>query len=52
MEQLLASPASSAVIMSRKSWAVLGPQAHPSWRIVLAHRVAKNEMLVLGGGGA
>jgi len=51
-EQLLASPASSAVIMSRKWWAVLRRQAHPSWRIIVAHRVARHEMVVLGGSGA
>jgi hypothetical protein len=52
VEQLLAGSASGAVIMSRKSWTVLRGQAHPSWRVIVAHRVAKDEMLVLGGGGA
>ena len=52
MGELLAGPASGAVIMSRKSWTVLRQSAHPSWRVMVAHRVAKDEMLVLGGGGA
>ncbi len=52
VEQLLAGPASGAVIMSRKSWTGLQLLAHPSWRIVAARRVANDEMLVLSGGGA
>jgi len=52
MGELLAGPASGAVIMSRKSWTGLRQSAHPSWRVIVAHRVAKDEMLVLGGGGA
>jgi len=52
VEQLLAGSASGAVIMSRKSWAMLRPLAHPSWHVIAAHRVARDEMLVLGGGGA
>src|SRR5215831_13798889 len=52
VEQLLANPASGAVIMSRKWWAVLRHQAHSSWRIIVDHRVNRHEMLVLGGGGA
>jgi 4-amino-4-deoxy-L-arabinose transferase-like glycosyltransferase len=52
VEQLLAGSASGAVIMSRKSWTGLQPRAHPSWRVVAARRVANDEMVVLGGGGA
>lgn len=52
VEQLLAGSARGAVIMSRKSWTGLQPLAHPSWRVVAARRVANDEMLVLGGGGA
>jgi hypothetical protein len=52
VEQLLAGSASGAVIMSRKSWTGLAPQAHPSWRVVAARRVANDEMVVLGGDGA
>jgi hypothetical protein len=52
VEQLLAGPASGAVIMSRKSWTGLQPLAHPSWHIVAARRVANDEMLVLSRGGA
>jgi 4-amino-4-deoxy-L-arabinose transferase-like glycosyltransferase len=52
VEQLLAGTASGAVIMSRKSWTGLQPLAHPSWRVVAARRVASDEMVVLGGGGA
>src|SRR5262249_60104625 len=37
MGELLAGPASGAVIMSRKSWTVLRPSAHPSWRLIRAH---------------
>jgi len=52
VERLLAGTASGAVIMSRESWAELQPLAHPSWRVVAARRVATDEMVVLGGGGA
>ena len=52
VEQLLAGSASGAVIMSRKSWTGLQPLAHPSWRVVETRRVASDEMVVLGGGGA
>ena len=52
VEQLLAGSASGALIMSRKSWTGLGHLAHPSWHVVATLRVAKDEMLVLGGGGA
>jgi 4-amino-4-deoxy-L-arabinose transferase-like glycosyltransferase len=52
VEQFLAGSANGAVIMTRKSWTALRPLAHPSWRVIEAHRVAKDEMLVLGGGGA
>jgi 4-amino-4-deoxy-L-arabinose transferase-like glycosyltransferase len=52
VEQLLAGSASGAVIMSRKSWTGLQPLAHSSWRVVATHRVANDEMLVLGAGGA
>ncbi len=52
VEQLLAGSASGAVIMSRESWTGLQPRAHPSWRIVAIRRVADDEMVVLGGGGA
>jgi 4-amino-4-deoxy-L-arabinose transferase-like glycosyltransferase len=52
VEKLLAGSAGGAVIMSRKSWTGLQPLAHPSWRIVAARRVANDEMVVLGGGGA
>jgi 4-amino-4-deoxy-L-arabinose transferase-like glycosyltransferase len=52
VEQLLAGSASGAVIMSRKSWTGLQPLAHSSWRVVAARRVASDEMVVLGGGGA
>ena len=52
VEQLLASSASGAVIMSRKSWTGLQPHAHPSWGVVAARRVANDEMVVLGRGGA
>ena len=52
VEQLLAGSASGAVIMSRKSWTGLQPHAHPSWRVIASRRVANDEMVVLGGGGA
>ena len=52
VEQLLSGSASGAVIMSRKSWTGLQRHAHSSWRVVAARRVANDEMVVLGGGGA
>jgi len=52
VEQLLAGSASGAVIMSRKSWTGLQPLAHPTWRVIASRRVADDEMVVLGGGGA
>src|SRR6266566_4642081 len=52
VEQLLSGSASGAVIMSRKSWTGLHRHAHSSWRVVAARRVANDEMVVLGGGGA
>jgi hypothetical protein len=51
VERLLAGPPAGALILPGKWWTALRPAAHPAWRVVASHRVAGQEVLVLGGPG-